>query len=133
MTVAFLAAEWLQRMSALAAGQPALPGASVRVQYVVTGGPDKSRKEIRYHWIVEDGRVVACGPDTLEEAEITWTATYRDAEAMLKGELDPAAAFMRGTVKVAGDLGKVLTLLPLLATDAYRRLASDLAAETTFS
>ena len=133
MTCVFLSSDWVDRTLALASGQPERAGASVRVQHVVTRGRGKSQEEWRYHWIVEDGRVVRSGMGTLEDAEMSWTATHDEAVEMLKGQLDPAAAFMRGTVKVAGDLGKVMTLLLLLATDTYRRLFSDLVAETVFS
>ena len=130
--VSFLAPEWVARTAELAGEQPRLEGASARVQFVVTGAPG-GPKETRYYWTIEDGRLGPCGAGTLDDADVTLTATYRDATGMAKGELDPGAAFMRGTLKVAGDMGRVLTLLSVLATDAYRDLYGRLGAETDFS
>lgn len=126
----FLGPDWLRRTLDLAADQPERPGASVRVQFVVGGGPGG---EARYHWVVEDGQLRSAAAGNLDGAEMTWTATYSDAVAMFRGELDPGAAFMEGRVKVAGDMGKVLTLLPLLATDTYCELNDKLASETSFT
>lgn len=50
-----------------------------------------------------------------DEAEVTMTAdagTFRD---ILEGELDPTAAFASGRLKVDGDIGVAMRLVPALA------------------
>ena len=47
-------------------------------------------------------------------------------------ELDPSAAFMQGRVKVVGDMGKVMALMPLTHSDEYRDAQVELAAQTEF-
>ena len=45
----WLTQEWLDEGRKLAEGQPERPGASVRLQYVITDGPDG---DIRYYWVL---------------------------------------------------------------------------------
>ncbi len=50
-----------------------------------------------------------------DEAEVTMTAdagTFRD---ILEGELDPTAAFASGRLKIDGDIGVAMRLVPALA------------------
>lgn len=61
-------------------------------------------------------------------ADITLRATAETLDALLRGDLAPAAAIMRGNVKVEGDLAEAMLLLPLLgglsaAYRAYREAA----------
>ncbi len=48
----WLSKEWLDETRAMAGSQPVRPGATARMQYIVTGGPDG---EVRYFWVLEDG------------------------------------------------------------------------------
>ena len=43
-----------------------------------------------------------------------------------KGELDANAAFMQGRMKVAGDMGKFMHLLPLTNSPEYQALQAEL-------
>jgi hypothetical protein len=54
----------------------------------------------------------AAGPSGAE-ADITFTATPADAQALQEGSLDLSVGFMRGQVKMAGDFGALLQFLPL--------------------
>ena len=38
----------------MAADQPERPGATARMQYEVTGGPDG---DVRYYWVLENGHL----------------------------------------------------------------------------
>jgi hypothetical protein len=86
------------------------------VSFVVAAG----KKEQARSWArVEDGAVVAHGdgaPDA--EADVTFTAAPADAQGLHEGTLDLSVAFMRGQVKMAGDFGALLQLLPLTHGDA---------------
>ena len=125
----FLTAEWLEVGQSLAAGQPERPGASARLQYVVTGTPDG---EVRYYWVLENGRLAEVGLGDLTDAEVTMTSGYADAVRIQKGELDPNAAFMQGRVKVAGNMAKLMTLLPITNSAEYRALQVEIHRATEY-
>jgi hypothetical protein len=64
-----------------------------------------------------------------EPAQLTFTATPGDAQALHDGTLDLSVAFMRGQVKMAGDFGALLKFLPRASgADASLRLADLLPA-----
>ena len=47
--------------------------------------------------------------------QIVFTAVPGDATAIAAGELDLSVGFMRGQVKVAGDPGALLRVLPMVS------------------
>src|SRR5205807_1367446 len=51
----WLTQEWLDQTRKMAESQPERPGASARMQYVVTGGPEG---EIKYYWVLENGKLL---------------------------------------------------------------------------
>lgn len=125
----WLTQEWLDESRRLAQDQPERPGASARMQYVVTGGPGG---DIEYYWVLEDGRLADSRLGRLPDAEVTLTTGYEDAVRIQKGELDPNTAFMQGRVKVAGNMATVMALLPITNTPEYKQLQRDIAAVTEF-
>jgi predicted lipid carrier protein YhbT len=128
-TVAYLSDEWLEVLWSVASALPARPGATARVQYVVSGAPDGER---RYAVSVVDGRVeeVTLGDDP--GAEVTLTETYPDARQIAEGELDASAAFMQGRIKVVGDMGKVMALMPFTQSAEYRDALAELSRQTAY-
>ena len=68
-----------------------------------------------------DGRTadVSVGGD--DSADVTYTNTYDDAQALAQGELDASVQFMRGRTKMAGDMGTVLALMPVTRSDGVPR------------
>ena len=125
----WLTQEWLDETRKMAEGQPDRPGASARMQYVVTGGPEG---DISYYWVLENGKIVESQLGTLEDAEVTLTTGYADAIKIQKGELDANAAFMQGKVKVTGNMAKVMSLLPITNAPEYKQLQNEIAAITEF-
>lgn len=123
----YLTQEWMDRARELAADFPETPGASVRMQQVITGAPEG---EVRYYTVIEDGKTLeqALGEDP--EAEVTLTNTYEDAVKILKGDLDVSAAFMQGRVKITGNMAKMMGLLPLTNKPEYKQIQEKLRAET---
>ena len=113
----------------MAADQPARPGLSARIQYELTGGPDG---DVRYYWVLEDGRLRSSAGGTVDAPEVTLTMPWADAVAMQKGELDPNVAFMQGRMKVAGSMGLMMSLLPVTNTPAYQELRRRIAEVTEF-
>lgn len=125
----WLTQEWLDEGKKLAEGQPERPGASARMQYVITGGPDG---DIRYYWLLENGKLLESTLGDLPDAEVTLTQTYEDAMRIQKGELDANAAFMQGKVKVTGNMAKLMALLPITNSAEYKQLQTEILAITEF-
>lgn len=100
----FLRSEWFDAVGAnLAANedlQAACSGANFGVQQVVTAAPDG---EIKHYFKVTDGQF-EIGPGELDAPDATMTATYADAAAMNKGELDAMTAFASGKMLVTGNM-----------------------------
>ena len=125
----YLSKEWLEEQRQLAADQPERPGASARMQYVVTGAPDG---DIEYYWVLEDGKLLESELGKLSDAEVTLTQTWEDSVAIQKGELDANTAFMQGKVKVTGNMAKVMSLLPLTSSPEYTALQEKLRTITEY-
>jgi putative sterol carrier protein len=123
----FLTQEWLDLQRALAGALPERPGASARLQIVVTGTPDG---EVRYLQVMEDGRLVEAALGAAGPVDATLTETYDDAVAIARGELDANVAFMQGRVKVVGDMGHLMAIMPVLQSAAYRDVVAALAERT---
>jgi predicted lipid carrier protein YhbT len=125
----WLSQEWFDETRAMAADQPDRPGATARMQYEVTGGPDG---DVKYYWVLEDGHLRESALGVLADAEVTLTTPWTDAMAIQKAELDANAAFMQGKVKVAGNMGIVLALLPITNAAEYRDLQRRILEITEF-
>ncbi len=125
----WLTQEWHEEFHRLAQSQPERPGASARMQYVVTGGPDG---DVRYYWILENGQLVENGLGDITDPEITLTMTYEDAMKIQQGELDANAAFMQGRVKVAGNMAKLMSLLPITNSPEFKQLQEEVRAVTEY-
>jgi putative sterol carrier protein len=127
--VTFLSPEWVERQRELLAGLPGEPaeGATVRVQHVVTGGPDG---DVAYHLAFDGGRVVDGGLGTDADAEVVLTTVHEVAAAIAAGDVEPSVAFMQGRLKTEGPTARLLPLLALTQTAPYRAAVDRLRAET---
>ena len=125
----YLSQEWLDETREMAADQPERPGASVKMNYVVTGAPEG---DVTYHWILENGKLVESKLGALDDGEVTLTMTYDDAVKQAKGELDANAAFMQGRVKVTGNMAKLMSLLPLTNAPEYKALQAKISEVTEY-
>ena len=125
----YLSAEYMALAKELAQDFPETPGATVHMQYVVTGAPDG---EVKYYTVIENGHTLeqALGEDP--EADVTLTSSYEDSVKVAKGELDTNAAFMQGRVKVTGNMAKVMALLPLTNKPEYKDIQARLLEQTEF-
>jgi alkyl sulfatase BDS1-like metallo-beta-lactamase superfamily hydrolase len=125
----YLSQEWLDEGLKMAESQPERPGASARMQYVVTGGPDG---DIKYYWVLENGKLLESQLGEIADADFTLTQSYDDAMKVQKGELDANAAFMQGRVKVTGNMAKLMSLLPLTNAPEYKALQEQINGITQY-
>ena len=125
----FLSQEWLDETRVLAESQPERPGASAQMQYVVTSGPDG---DVRYYWILENGKLLESALGDAPDADFTMTLVYDDAVKVQQGELDANAAFMQGRMKVAGNMAKLMALMPLTNSPEYKSLQDQVRTITDF-
>src|SRR3954467_11539313 len=125
----FLSHEWLELQQELADGLPERPGATARMQYKITGAPDG---DVTFHTVVENGKVVenALGAD--EQAESRMAVAHHDFASVNKGELDANAAFMQGRIKVTGNMGKLMSLMPLTQSSEYKAIAETVNQQTEY-
>jgi len=127
--VPFLSEAWFDLQRSLGADLPERPGATACVQHVVTGTPEG---EVRYVHTLVDGRTTDLGVGTADDADVTFTNTYADAQALARGELDPSVLFMQGRTKMAGDMGKVLALMAVTRSEEQRALLASAASQTAY-
>jgi predicted lipid carrier protein YhbT len=125
----WLTQEWLDETKKMADSQPERPGASARMQYVVTGGPDG---EVKYFWVLENGKLLESQLGDLADSEVTMAMTYEDAMKIQKGELDANAAFMQGRIKVSGNMAKLMALMPLTNAPEYKALQKEIQEVTEY-
>ena len=125
----YLTQEWLDIQRELAQEFPERPGATARMQYVVTGSPDG---DVKYFTVIENGKITdnQLGEDA--NAEFTLSSTYDDSVRVLKGELDANAAFMQGKMKVAGNMAKLMSLMPLTQSKEYQDIQAKVAEQTEY-
>jgi putative sterol carrier protein len=117
----FLSDDWCAGIAADA------PGADdVGIEITVLGGPDG---DVKWQVAVAGGTVsAAAGPRP--GAEVSLTVPYDDMVAILRGELQPSVAFMRGTMKTAGDQGALLVVLAATATTEFAAQRASVATST---
>jgi hypothetical protein len=129
---AFLTEAWVAEATDPAAEALAARGGTLDLLRVVGGGPEG---EVRLRVVVADG-TVRCRPAAAVadagDPELTLTDNAADLGAVLRGELDPNAAFMQGRTKVVGSTGKLLELLAATRDERYEQARSELAARTEF-
>ena len=126
----YLTQEWMDRARELAQEFPETPGATVRMQQVVTGTPHGA--DVKYFTVIENGKTLEQRLGEDPEAEVTLTNSYDDAVKILKGELDANAAFMQGRIKVTGNMAKIMSLMPLTNKPEYKQLQATICSETQF-
>jgi predicted lipid carrier protein YhbT len=125
--VGLLTDEWVALHREATADLPERPGASARIEYRVTGGPDG---DATFHLLLEDGRIVDGGVGPDPDADFSVLLTLDDYLAVLAGELDQNVGFMQGRVKVTGNIGRMLSVLPVTTSSAWRDATGRVLAAT---
>ena len=135
----YLTDEWMDMAKQEAQSFPEKPGATAKMQYVVTGAPDdlanaeaEGGKAIEYYMTIDNGKVLEQARGKLDDAEVTLTQSWEDSVKVQKGELDANAAFMQGRVKVGGNMAKVMSLLPLTQSPEYKDIQERVRQNTEY-
>jgi ubiquinone biosynthesis protein UbiJ len=123
----YLSPAWFERLRVVAGDLPAQPGVSGRVAHVVAGAPEG---DVAYVMAFVDGRLTEATRSDTPDAAVATTRSYADGLRIAHGELDEAAAFMQGRLKVTGDTGTFLALQRVTQSPAWRAATAALAAET---
>ena len=126
----YLSQEWLDQGRKLAESQPERPGATARMQYVVTGAP--GGEDIKYYWVLDNGKLLESNLGEIPDADFTLSLNYDDSVKIQKGELDANAAFMQGRMKVAGNVAKLMALLPITNSPEYKQLQEQVREMSEF-
>ena len=125
----YLTQEWFDETRAMAESQPERPGATARMQYIVTGAPDG---DVHYYWVVENGKLVDSQLGDLPDADFSMSLTYDDSLKIQRLELDPNAAFMQGRIKVNGNMAKLMSLMPITNSPEYKALMGEIDKITEY-
>ncbi len=125
----YLSQEWHDKALELAQTFPERPNATARMAYNVTGAPDG---DIHYYQIIENGKVLEQKVGDCEAADFTLSITWDDSVKVQKGELDANAAFMQGRMKVAGNMAKLMQLMPLTMSPEYKTIQEQIREHTEY-
>jgi len=124
VTVKFLSEEWATALTAHLNASDAFKEAagtqSVTIQQVITDSEDRT-----HYWSrIADG-TIEMGLGDIEGPDATITQSYDTAVALAKRELSPVTGFMMGKIKVAGNMGMLLSLQGVLGQIADAMGAID--------
>jgi putative sterol carrier protein len=125
----YLSQEWLDDGRKLAQEFPERPGATARMQFAVTGGPEG---DVKYYQVLDNGKILESTLGEDANADFTMTSSYDDSVKIQKGELDPNAAFMQGRMKVTGNMGKLMSLMPLTQSPEYKGIQQKINEITEY-
>jgi putative sterol carrier protein len=125
----YLTQEWLDQAKDLSQEFPEKPGATARMQYIVSGAPEG---DVKYYQVIENGKMLDSQVGEDANADFSITVSYEDAVRMQKGELDANAAFMQGRIKVGGNMGKLMALMPLTQSPEYKSIQSKVNEVTEY-
>jgi putative sterol carrier protein len=113
VAVKFLSDEWAAalkaELNAREAFRQAAAGHQATIQQVIAG----SDGDVPY-WIVIQDSSIDMGTGTVEGADATITENYETAVKLATGELSAVTAFMTGKIKIAGNMGLLLSLQGVL-------------------
>jgi putative sterol carrier protein len=109
MSVKFLSEEWAEALKAALnedeAFRAAAGSVSARIQQVISQDDGETR-----YWIVIGDGAIDMGIGDLDPVDATISQSYETAAALSRGELNAVTAFMTGKIKVAGNMGLLLSL-----------------------
>lgn len=111
------------------ADRPTLGSATGTLTVKTEGGPDG---KVAFTVQLADGRVTGARPGATKGADVELTMPYDLAAEFLRGDEDPAVAFMRGSLKMSGDMGVWLEVLPAWRSQVVAGIVSPVLVDTEF-
>jgi putative sterol carrier protein len=125
----YLSQEFLDEAVRISQGFADRPNANARIQYVVGGGPEG---DVSYYWVVVGGKLQDSKLGELPDADFTLRMSYDTSVKIQRGDLNPNVAFMTGKMKASGNVGKLLSLMPLTQSDDFKSLQEQLRAKAEY-
>lgn len=119
--------EWLSALVKSSASTPLTPGVSGSVSFTVENSP---AGKVGWTETIENGVTVEAAVPASKAADIALIAKFPELVDMLEGGSNPAVMFMQGRLKLTGDMGMFMTMLPAMMSDAAATGRSELAAVT---
>lgn len=116
---------WLDAQQAATADLPEHPGASVVIEFHVTG---TDVGEVVFTTELTDGRISSNRIGPADEAQLSMTMPAAVWAEVAAGALALDVGFMQGRIKVVGDIGRLLSVLPVTTTDAWRTATASATA-----
>ena len=124
---ALLSEEWLRTQQEETSSLPERPGCTARIQYEVSGPP---LGKVVWHTELEDGRTVATAAGPVDEPDFTVIVPLADFRDVVRGALPLDVGYMQGRVKVTGNVGRMLSVLPVTTSAEWREAMERVAAAT---
>ncbi len=125
--VGLLTQDWLDRQRDASASLPERPGCSAEIEWTVEKAPGG---EVVFTTTLEDGRITANRLGGADEPDFSMRMPYPVFREVAAGTLAPDVGFMQGRIKVVGDIGRLLSVLPVTTSPEWRAAVEALAAET---
>jgi hypothetical protein len=107
--VQFLSPEWIDAVGTAAADATVEPGHDLSIETVVEGAP---MGDVTYHLAVTGGRI-SVTPGPAPDPTVRFTQSYDTAKEIAAGESSAQVAFMRGDLKVAGNVTALIDGVPV--------------------
>ena len=128
----YLSQEWLDLQTVWLAGRsPSAPVPRARMQYA-----DHRRARAATSSTTRVSRTARCSRTTLgEDPRGRVHHARRPTPTSVKvqeGELDANAAFMQGRMKVTGNMGKLMSLMPLTQSPEYKAIQEQIRDITEY-
>lgn len=126
----WMSVEWAEAAAPLTELLPDVPGAGGSVSLAVSGG---RRNEVGFHWSYGKGKAMPGTVGIDGSADLVLLLAADDAAEMLRGDVEPSVAFMRGRLKASGDGSLLLGFLKSTADPGFagwREKVAALASET---
>jgi putative sterol carrier protein len=126
---AYLSEEWLDAARAALEAQeidpPVVPPLAIAQRII-----DGPQGEVSFV-IAFDGRAATVRPgDGSADADLRFTQDYPTAAAIAQGTMSAQSAFMRGLLRVGGDISRMITAAPTI--EAIGDVFAELRHTTTY-
>jgi putative sterol carrier protein len=129
MTVEFLSDEWHAMVVDVAADSADVVTPDTKFRFKIEKGPNGTQGFV---WVLAGGSLQSSelAPRGYK-ADIAVTMKYPILEQVVAGDLSFSVGYMRGDVKLEGDPGAVVRLVPELDRDEWADLLGRIWAQTS--